>query len=208
MKYHNFDKLGDILSSVAKQSGLDSGISQIALLNLWSEVVGSRFKKNTKAIKINGKILTIATKSSTVTQELSMFKADIIKKFDAMTKNLNIKIEDIIFNHKIWSEVNKEAVKKEEIQYRRYLPAPSDFDIEQIEIPQNIKEDIEKSFENTQNLTEEVKQKIVQTIIKDIKRQIWRKERNYPICSKCFMPMDYIEDGQEPICPVCKSKDF
>ncbi|MEI8377031.1 MAG: DUF721 domain-containing protein [bacterium] len=205
MKYHNFDKLGDVLSSVAKQSGMNFGISQIALFSLWAEVVGVRFKKNTKAIKINGKTLTIATKSSTVTQELSMFKADILKKLENMTKNLDIKIDDIIFNHKIWNEINKASEKTEDVQYRKYLPAPSDFEVEQIEIPQNIKEDIEKSFENTQNLSEEIKQKIVKTIINDIKRQIWRKERNYPVCSKCFVPMDYIEEGQELLCPVCKS---
>ena len=205
MKYHNFDKIGDVLSSVAKQSGMNFGISQIALFSLWAEVVGVRFKKNTKAIKINGKTLTIATKSSTVTQELSMFKADILKKLENMTKNLDIKIDEIIFNHKIWNEINKASEKTEETQYRKYLPAPSDFEVEQIEIPQNIKEEIEKSFKNTQNLSEDVKEKIVKTVINDIKRQIWRKERNYPVCSKCFVPMDYIEEGQELLCPVCKS---
>ena len=204
MKYHNFDKIGDVLSSVAKQSGMNFGISQIALFSLWAEVVGVRFKKNTKAIKINGKTLTIATKSSTVTQELSMFKADILKKLENMTKNLDIKIDEIIFNHKIWNEINKASEKTEETQYRKYLPAPSDFEVEQIEIPQNIKEEIEKSFKNTQNLSEDVKEKIVKTVINDIKRQIWRKERNYPLCSKCFVPMDYIEEGQELLCPVCK----
>jgi NADH pyrophosphatase NudC (nudix superfamily) len=205
LKYHNFDKIGDVLSSVAKQSGMNFGISQIALFSLWAEVVGVRFKKNTKAIKINGKTLTIATKSSTVTQELSMFKADILKKLENMTKNLDIKIDEIIFNHKIWNEINKASEKTEETQYRKYLPAPSDFEVEQIEIPQNIKEEIEKSFKNTQNLSEDVKEKIVKTVINDIKRQIWRKERNYPVCSKCFVPMDYIEEGQELLCPVCKS---
>lgn len=204
MKFHNFDKLGDILSGVAKQSGMNFGISQIALFSLWPEVVGVRFKKNTKAIKINGKVLTVATKSSTVTQELSMFKADILKKLETMTKNLDIKIEEIIFNNKIWNEVTQKAEKTQEVEYRRYLPAPTDFDIEQIEIPQNIQADIEKSFINTQNLSEEIKEKITKTIINDIKRQIWRKERNYPLCSKCFVPMDYIEEGQESICPVCK----
>lgn len=205
MKFHNFDKLGDILSGVAKQAGVNLGISQIALFQLWPEVVGVRFKKNTKAIKVNGKILTVATKSPTVTQELSMFKADILKKLDTMTKNLDIKIEEIIFNHKIWNEINQKAEAKQEVQYRRYLPAPTDFDIEQIEIPQNIKTDIEKSFEHTHNLSEEMKEKIITTIVNDIKRQIWRKERNYPLCSKCFVPMDYVEEGQELLCPVCKS---
>ena len=205
MKFHNFDKLGDILSNVAQKSGMNFGISQIALFNLWPEVVGTRFQKNTKAIKINGKVLTIATKSSTVTQELSMFKVDILKKLEIMTKNLGIKIEEIIFNHKIWNEVNQKAEKKEESHYRRYLPAPTDFDIDQIEIPQNIKTEIEQSFENTHNLSEEMKEKITKTIVNDIKRQIWRKERNYPLCSKCFVPMDYIDEGQALLCPVCKN---
>lgn len=205
MKYHNFCKLGDVLSDVAKKSGLESGISQIALFGLWAEVVGGRFKSSTKAIKIQNKTLTIATKSPSVTQELSFFKADVLKKMQVLTKNLNIEIKEIIFNHKIWNELNKENNKKEEIQYRKYLPSPSDFDIEKIEIPQNIKEELEKSFEKTENLSEEIKQKIIKTVINDIKRQIWKRERNYPVCEKCFTVLDFIDEGEENLCPVCKS---
>ena len=205
MKYHNFDKLGDILSTVAKESGLDVGISQIALFNLWSEAVGKRFKRTTKAIKIHNKVLTIATKSPTVTQELTMFKGDVLKKLTMLTQNLDIEIKEIIFNHKIWAEMENKANKKEEIQHRKYLPSPSNVDLEKIELPKSIKEEIEYSFKDTQNLTEEVKQKIVKTITDDIKRQIWKKERNYPVCIKCSMVLDFVDEGEEPICPVCKN---
>jgi len=205
LKYHNFDKLGDILSEVAKQSGLDAGISQIALFNLWTEAVGSRFKKTTKAIKIHNKVLTVATKSPSVTQELTMFRADVLKKLSVITQNLNIEIKEIIFNHKIWDEMNKQANKKEEFEYRRYLPAPSNVDLLKIELPQSIKEEIENSFKNTQNMSEEVKQKIVKTITDDIKRQIWKKERNYPVCKKCSMVLDFVDENKEPICPVCSA---
>lgn len=205
MKYHNFDKVSDVLSQVMKQSGIDVGISQIALFNLWSEVVGKRFLKTTKAIKLHGKTLTIATKSPSVTQELVMFKADILKKLSMLTQNLDIKIEEIAFNHKIWAEINKTSEKKEEFEYRKYLPAPKDGDIAQIELPQSIKEEIEKSFENTENISDEMKQKIIKTISDDIKRQIWKKERNYPLCENCFIPLDYVDEGQEPLCPVCKN---
>lgn len=197
--------MGDILSDVAKKSGLELGISQIALFNLWAEVVGNRFTSSTRAVKIQNKMLTIATKSPSVTQELTFFKADILKKMQVLTKNLKIEVEEVNFNHKIWNELNKENNKKEEIQYRKYLPSPSDFDIEKIEIPQNIKEEIEKSFEKTENLSEEIKQKIIKTVINDIKRQIWKKERNYPICKKCFTVLDFIDEGEENLCPVCKS---
>jgi hypothetical protein len=205
LKYHNFDKIGDILPDVMKQSGINVGISQIALFNLWNEVVGKRFLRTTKAIKLHGKTLTIATKSPAVTQELVMFKADIMKKLSILTKNLEIEVSDLVFNHKVWNEINKTHQKKEEFEYRKYLPAPKDGDIANIELPQNIKEEIEKSFENTANLTEEMKQKIIKTISDDIKRQIWKKERGYPLCQKCFIPLDYIDEGQEPLCPACKN---
>lgn len=205
MKYHDFDKLSDVLSMVAKKSGLDAGISQLALFNLWSETAGNRFKKTTKAIKLHNKVLTIATKSPAVTQELTMFRGDILKKLAVLSKNLEIEIVDIIFNHKIWGEIEQKAKQKEEFSHRKYLPAPSDVDLLKIELPQSIKEEIEQSFVNTKNLSEETKQKIVQTIINDIKRQIWKKERNYPVCAKCSMVLDYIDDGEEPICPVCKA---
>lgn len=205
MKYHNFDKLSDVLMNVAKQSGLDAGISQTVLFNLWSETVGNRFKKTTKAVKIHNKILTVATKSPSVTQELSMFKMDILKKLDVLTQNLDIKIKEIIFNHKIWDEINKNNEEIKEFSYRKYLPAPSDADLAKIELPQKMKEEIENSFVNTQNLPEEVKQKIIKTVSNDIKCQIWKKERNYPVCRKCFMVLDFIDEGKEPICPVCSA---
>ena len=205
MKYHNFDKLGDVLMAVAKKSGLEAGISQTVLFNLWTEAVGSRFRKNTKPVKIHNKTLTIATKSPSVTQELSMFKADIMKKLDVLTKNLDIKIKEIIFNHKVWDEIHQNSGTKEEISYRKYLPAPSDADLAKIELPQNLKEEIEKSFEKTENLSEEIKQKIIKTVSNDIKSQIWKRERNYPVCKKCFMVLDFIEEGKESICPVCSA---
>lgn len=205
MKFHNFDKIGDILPDVLKKAGINVGISQIALFNLWAEVVGKRFLRTTKAIKLHRKTLTIATKSPAVTQELVMFKADLLKKLSILTQNLEIKVEDIHFNHKVWSEVTTDKIAKEQYEYRKYLPAPKDGDIAQIELPQNIQDEIAQSFVNTENLTEEMKQKIIKTISDDIKRQIWKKENGYPLCQKCFIPLDYIDEGQEPICPVCKN---
>ncbi len=205
MKYHNFDKLGDILMTVAKQSGLDAGISQTVLLNIWSETVGNRFKSTTKAVKIHNKILTIATKSPAVTQELSMFKTDILKKIQILTKNLDLKINEIIFNHKIWNEINKTGEEKTEFLYRKYLPAPSNADLARIELPSNIIEEVENSLVGTENLSEEIKQRMIKTVLNDIKSQIWKKERNYPVCKKCFMVLDFIDEGKEPICPVCSS---
>lgn len=205
MKYHNFDKLGDVLMTVAKKSGLDAGISQTVLLNVWAEAVGNRFKNTTKAVKIHNKILTIATKSPVVTQELSMFKTDILKKLDVLTKNLDIKIKEITFNHKIWDEINKTYEEKTEFSYRKYLPAPSDADLAKIELPANIKEEVENSFVGTENLSEEIKQRMIKTVLNDIKSQIWKRERNYPVCGKCFMVLDFIDEGKEPICPVCST---
>lgn len=205
MKYHNFDKLSDVLTTVARQSGLDAGISQMALFKLWSEAVGNRFKKTTKPIKLHNRVLTIATKSPAVTQELTMFRVDILKKLEMFSKNLDIEIKEIIFNHKIWGEMEQKAMAKEEFSHRKYLPAPSDVDLLKIELPQSIRAEIEQSFVSTQNLSEETKQKIIQTITMDIKRQIWKKEHNYPVCTKCSMVLDFIDEGEEPICPVCKN---
>lgn len=189
--------------TVARKSGLEAGISQLALFNLWSEAVGNRFKNTSKALKLHNKVLTIATKSPAVTQELTMFRTEILKKLSVLTQNLNLEIKEITFNHKIWAELTKQNQKKEEFSYKKYLPAPSDVDLLKIELPQSIKEEIESSFVNTENLSEEVKQKIIKTMSDDIKRQIWKKERNYPTCTHCSMVLDFIEEGKEPLCPVC-----
>lgn len=204
MKFNDFDKVGDILSSVAKKSGLDNGLSQLAFFNVWSEIVGQRFKNTSKAIKINGNTLIVATRSPAITQELSMFKADILKKIQKTTQKLDINIKDIQFNHKVWREIGKKYNEaKKEDERITYLPTPTDSDIEKIEVPDSIAEEIRNSISNT--FEEELRQKMFTTMINDIKRQIWRRERNYPTCVKCSMVLDFIEEGVEPICPVCRN---
>lgn len=204
MKYHNFDKISDILSDVAKKSGMDFGVSQMALFNVWPSIVGNRFKNTSKAIKISGKTLTVATKSPSITQELSMFKAEILEKIEKTAKNLNIKVSEINFNHKIWAEIGKKYNEaKQEEQKIKYLPAPSTSDIEDVEVPDSIIQEIEQSI--SKGFDDELQNKMFTTMINDIKRQIWKRERGYPVCVKCAMVLDFIEEGVDPICPVCKN---
>lgn len=208
MKYHNFDKLSQIVEELAKKNHWDIYSQKMVLFNLWDEIIGNRFKKTTKPFKIKNTTLIVSTKSVMVSQELEFQKKVIIEKISKFTKNLDIKITDVLFNHLSWQNLSNNTSFPQKIERRKYLPFPNEDDIKNIKLPDNLIENIKNSLESSQNLTNEIKQKIINTVFCDIKRQIWKKENNYPICEKCGLVLDYIEQKEGPIlCSVCSAEE-
>lgn len=208
LHYHNFDKLSQIVENLAKKNHWDIYSQKMVLFNLWDEIIGSRFKKSTKPYKIKNNKLIVLTKSVMISQELEFQKKYILENISKFTKNLDIKITNIVFDHLNWLNVQDVQKINKKIERIKYLPAPNEEDIKNIKLPENLIENIENSLKNSQNLTEEMKKKIINTVLSDIKRQIWKKENNYPVCEKCGMVLDYIEQKEGTIlCRVCSSEE-
>ena len=84
-----------IIRKAINNSGFNRYVEQQQALERWSEIVGEKISKNSKATKMSNGVLYIETKNSTWRQELQLQKKEIIKQIN---KKLNKKtIKDIRF---------------------------------------------------------------------------------------------------------------
>jgi hypothetical protein len=201
-------KVNTILDEVARSLGIERGIKEITLINFWPEVVDERFINKTKAISVISKrgydTLFVAVSSSSVSQELFFIKRNILSKLSPIAFSLGFKIKDIIFDTKIWDEINKENNNKEDEITHFFVKNPKTEDLKDISVPESIVDSIKESIESQNFSIPELKDRILNTVIIDIKTQIWRKNNGFPSCSKCGIPINYYSQDKENLCPICK----
>ena len=74
-----------------KKTGLEGGVKQQEVINVWKEVVGLTISKNTKPASIRHGILTVKVSKHTWKQELQFQKNEIIKKINTKLNNKLLK---------------------------------------------------------------------------------------------------------------------
>ena len=90
-----------------KKTGLEGGVKQQEVINVWEEVVGDKVSQNTSPEKVESGTLYIKTSNPTWRQELVFKKSDIIKKLNnKLGKNT---IKEIKF---IWTKPTKAIALK------------------------------------------------------------------------------------------------
>ena len=121
----------------------------------------------------------VSVVNSVVVQEMSLYKADILKKMEPYAKGLNFTINDIRFDYKNWlsikNEFNKESSKAFDIDAPEYY---TDKDFEKICIDNDEELELQKVRENllkNESLPAETKERIYNNILKSIKAQKLRK---------------------------------
>jgi len=172
------------------------------LMASWENIVGFRFKDKTKIIKIseerNKKVLVVAVSSSGMMQELNMFKREIIDKINMA---FNIELDDIVFSTKFWDN-NKNKESKENKVVENYNLKPTQAELNEIQVELKTIEKIKKSIENIKD--EKDREKMFNIIMKDIKTQQWKKNKGFPVCSKCGVALNSVDfDDKEPLCVSC-----
>lgn len=197
-----FNDLNSIINSLAKNLNLEKGLKVSSLCKLWSKVVGPRFEKTSKIFSIyenNGfDTVIIAVSSASVSQELNIYKNDILRKVFKLGKNFGFNIKEIKFSTKFWKSEENTAGKKAEI-----TPI-TEKDLENIEIPLDILISLENSLNDDNLDNKELKEKFLRTVIKDLKTQIWLKNNGFPLCAECGVPLSLNNPQEERLCPVCK----
>ncbi len=91
MNYHNLNSIGDIIEKMLKKNKLEQGIHQIEIKNAWRTVMGEGAWTYTTNVKFTKNLLTISLLSSTLRQEYTYRKAEIIKMLNAELKQDLIK---------------------------------------------------------------------------------------------------------------------
>ena len=83
--------IGNIVADVLAQRGLGRPQATVQLDQIWSEVVGSAIAPMTHCGKIHRQQLNVIVKNSTVMQELTFRKQEIIQKLNTRTPDYPIK---------------------------------------------------------------------------------------------------------------------
>jgi hypothetical protein len=206
----NLESLKDLMENFSKKLGMDKAIKISTLITMWPEIVGPRFKNNSKAYTLltqNRKnILVVATSSSVVSQELVMFKSEILRNIFKQTNKLDLKIHDMIFNTKIWDDLSqKKDAFKENTSVEKYTKYPTDEELDKINIPENLLTSVIESLQENAFMPEEVKTRMLNLVIKDTKVQIWKKNNGFPSCSRCGIPVSFTNfNDKQILCPACK----
>ncbi len=98
--------ISSIMEKVSDDLNIEKGIKITYLAEKWPEIVGPRFEKNSKVYSIQERngfdIIIVGVSSSSVAQELTIYKNDIAKKIHKVAKEHKFKIKDIQFQTKFW----------------------------------------------------------------------------------------------------------
>ena len=208
-KHHKLESIGSLIDKMSKNLGIERGLREITFVNLWPELIGGKFSNETNPIGIIKKngydVLLLSVSSSSVSQEMFLYKNEILKKISNIALSLEFNIKDIIFSTKLWKKnKNKISLDSNEENTTFFLKKISDSDLKNIVVPENIINFVKESI-STQNFSSnELKDRMLKMIINDIKLQIWKKNNGYPSCSQCGVALDYYTYNKKNLCPSCK----
>ncbi len=79
----NQQSLGEVIQDFLKQNGWESKLDEVKIITEWDKVLGPSLAKYTQEVFIQNKKLHIRLNSSTLRQELSYKKSDIVNDLNA-----------------------------------------------------------------------------------------------------------------------------
>lgn len=105
--YTQFEGIDEVLSTIIETSAIKKGITRSNLFKFWKKVVGKKFENNSRPFSMaKNSVMVIACKNSTVAQELMLRKAQFLKELEPYLKSLKIKVKDLRFDVKKWTDEN------------------------------------------------------------------------------------------------------
>ena len=169
------DSLGVVMDSIIKNPVLQKGVKSATLFKFWSKVVGKKFENVSMPISLSKKIdkyvLLVACESAVVSSELTLYKTQLIKKFNTYSKPLAVEISDICFSHKHWKTESKTSFEynAQVLTENPYKEDLTGFDEGCIEISEEEIKQIKENVYNNKALTKEQQERLLKSIIRDIK---------------------------------------
>ena len=103
--YTKFQNIDDIIAALSENKEIKKAITRSNLYKFWKQVAGEKLSKHSKPYSIiKGSIMVIACQTPTVAQELMLKKTYLLNKLEPYVKVLNMKVSDLKFDAKKWSE--------------------------------------------------------------------------------------------------------
>ena len=102
--YTDFISTEEIISEMMENKDFKKAITRSNLYKFWSNVAGEKFSAKSKPYSmIGGGVMVVACENTVVAQELTLRKAQILKKMQPYMKSLRISVKDIKFDAKKWN---------------------------------------------------------------------------------------------------------
>lgn len=103
--YTDFEGVDDVISSMMDNPQLKKAISRTNMYKFWDSILPEKLRGKSKPFSmLPGGIMTVACKNPIIAQELSLHKVMLIKKFEPYAKSVNMRISDLRFDPKRWSD--------------------------------------------------------------------------------------------------------
>lgn len=97
--------MDEIIADLMKNAAVKRAITRANLYKFWKKVAGENFAQNSKPYSmVKGTVMVIACKTPIVAQELLLRKAQLLVKFRPYVESLNMKLTDLRFDPKKWTQ--------------------------------------------------------------------------------------------------------
>lgn len=116
-----FSKISDILNdAVFDKNAYASSMKKAVAFGFWKNICGSRFSNFSVPYDIKGSTLYVAVKNPAVMQELIFYKNNLLSKIKDYFLPLNVRVEDIRYDYKVWNKVTASSVLNGDESLREY----------------------------------------------------------------------------------------
>ena len=105
--YTDFEPVEDIINSMMTSPQIKKAITKTNLYRFWESILPEKFKGKSRPYGMmpGGKMI-VACQNPVVAQEMSLYKIPLISKFESYAKSLNMRVVDLKFDPKKWSEAS------------------------------------------------------------------------------------------------------
>lgn len=144
-------------------------IKHSTIFSFWNNIVGAKFAKFTKPYAIKFQKLYVSAKSPVLVQELSLYKAKILKNINSYSMPLGIEIKDIIFSYKNYAvsipETMSNFVEDKPIEI-------TNSQLEEVKINEQVEQKLKANIDKINFLNDEQKDNFSKKIIDTYKAKL------------------------------------
>lgn len=200
-----FTNLSSVLNKVVSKYGIDKRLKEHTLMTTWEHLVGEPWSSLSKPVFFDyERNLVVAVRDSSVAQELSLRKLQILKSLTAMARSLGVSLKGVRFDIKSYSKIAEiEALESGMPLMGSGINAPktpAEEDLREIELGEEHRSELEnfqKSLDEG-NSNHEVKKRFYEIYERDLRRRVWMEREGLRTCASCGVPdlRFYGEAGQ------------
>jgi predicted nucleic acid-binding Zn ribbon protein len=178
------EKFGGLLHQMLDSMGLGARLREFELMSLWDDVVGEQLSGAARPEFIKNGRMFVVTKNSVWSNELNLYKGDIISRLNKKMGSPVLK--DIIF------KAGSLPARPVSVEEEPKGPSPEEITLSE--------EEMLKVEEMAAKAGTDAGEDVKRLLISSAKLDKWKRESGWTPCKKCGV----LHKGGRPICPICE----